>query len=804
MWSEFGFECRWSLRRLWCSWRRTVSVVGVLGVTLGFVATAMTVLYSVLIRALPYANSDDLVTVSMNQTVTRPGGDLVSLQQYDEWREHSTTVESTGIYRTGIACVLGPAAQRLQGVSLSSSVAGLVFPAPLAGRLLDIADDAAGAAPVAIVSDRVRRATLASMGDVVGAYLDCRVPGAEVTERVRIVGVVPGEFTFPMGTDSEVWMSVRRATADVAARTTKAYNLVGRLRHDASLATASDEFRRSPSTVAGTVTPNGPLTVVRLVDAVPGTISAGLWLVLGGAVLVYALACASAATLWATRSRAEHAEMGIRVALGASRRQLMMRYLTDASLVSVIAGGLSAGIATAGLGLVDVVARGIVPRTQELGIGLPLLFSVCALAVLTPVLIGTIPAIAALRFSPKAVLAGRGDGAPRRALLPPSQVLVAVQVWLAVLLVAATIQLASGFRRLVDVDLGFVPAGLVAVQVRPPYFEWTAGARSRWSAFYAQLIDELAAARGVQAVAAVDALPLDATSKTWTFGVEGSDAREGDPEPSVERRVVAGDYFRTMGMTLRSGRSFARTDTASTERVAVVNDACAEAYWPRQSPLDRSLAFGRDRYRVVGIVNTVRHFGPFEPGRPEVYLWQAQVPTPSMTIVARVSGPARPEQIIRDAVKRSAYFEMGGVEDVQRKLGRYWALPRLLTVVATVFGAVAFLVAVAGVFLLQYHLTQLRMREFGIRAAVGAAPPQLTRLAVRGALAPVFVGVGAGLVTMPLCSRALSAAVGPLPLEPWSATIMAVGCLTVACLAASYLPARRAGKAETSLLLRVG
>ncbi len=694
--------------------------------------------------------------------------------------------------------------ERLDGALVTSSLLPLLGRGPAIGRGFGAADERPGAAPVALLSDRLWRRRFGGDRTIVGRAIT--LDGSPVT----VAGVMPPGFGFP-DPETEIWLPLTFTAEQMERRATQVLHVLGRLRPGAAPAPAQAELRviarrlreRYPATNARI-----DFKLVPLLEQEVAGVRPTLLVLECAVAFLWLLACANTGNLTLTRMLHRRLELTLRLALGAGPRQLLAAALNESLLAVVISGGLGLLLAAALLTLLRAANLPHLPRLAEirLGSGPVALFTV-TLSGLTLLLSGLIPVLqGGPSRHPAQVLkeGGRGMAAGTGRRLRGALVVLQMSSAL-ILLIGAGLMIRS-FLNLGRVDPGFDPAGLLAFKVSLPESRYQSGAKRE--AFFAEALRRIRQLRGVQDAGTVDLLPLSGGS-TASLAIEGRPALPGQL-PEVQWRVAGSDYFRTMRIPLVRGRLFNAADTPRSPMAGLVSAAAARRFWPGENPIGKRVKAGESPREpwitIVGVVGDVRDLGLESPYAPTLYQSLAQRGDAERTLVVRFAGREVPGV---GAVSRQiwsldpdlAVYDVQAADDLLR--GSI-ARQRLGMLLMALLGGVALVVAVAGAYGVLSYLVGQRGGEIGIRMALGAGRPQILGMVLREGLRLVAVAALVGLGCSLALARLLSGLLfGVSAFDPWTfsgITLVLVAAGLVACL----LPARRATAVEPAAALRAG
>jgi predicted permease len=787
-----------------------LSAIVTLGLGIGASTLMLSVVDTVLLKPLPYPDSEQLVGVyRIDPEVTGPSPTVsrlstlfaVPYEVFEDWRDMSPVLESAGAYHTSSATLTGgDRAERLSGAGVTSGVfTALDIPAALGRRFIP-ADDEVGAPSLVVLSHGLWQDQFGADPGVLGRQLS--LSGVQYT----VVGVMPQEFRFPFAR-TQLWMTFSDQRKTSPVRNSGYLQVIARIRSGVGL----EQAQREVDAVAQRIGEVHPAEVEHGIglfsykDLVVGSTGVGLLILLGAVGLVLIIACANIANLLLVRATERRRELGIRQALGAGRFRLMAQHLNESVVLSLAGGltGLIIAVATRGP-FINAVPGGV-PRAGEIAVDYRVFVIAAGISVLTGLLAGVLPALRAGRTAVVDVLqdGGRGFVGGRRRNRT-NAALVVSEIALAFVLLAVAGLLVKSFSRLTSVERGFEAAGVLVMPVTLP----TQYRQSPVDAyvFFEELGDRLAAIPGVEEVGGASQMPFVGG---MSFPPTSIEASSGIVEDIHHFSVVTPEYFGAMNIPTVSGRLLTAADRWSTDPVIVINEAMARKYWPEENPLGRRVRrdiAGDSIWRtVVGVVGDVR-WNMDQEAFPDYYIPYAQNSLWFHTMVLKTA--IEPTAIIPAA--REALWAING--DIP---ARVWVLEDLIDQSASVAGprfgiyvlgslsALAAILAVLGVYGVLAYAVEQRANEIGIRIALGAGTRNVVRAVLQRGLIMAGVGVGIGLGIAVAISRITSAMLYEVsPTDPVTLTI--VGLLVAgAALIASYIPARRATKVDPVEALRM-
>jgi putative ABC transport system permease protein len=807
------------LRYAFRSLRKTPAFTAVAVITLALGIGANTAIFSivdaVLLRPLPFPEPDRLVQIW-------PGGgpDVGKSHSYPDvadWRTMSHSFSGIATYRPESFALTGDGEPlHVRGSVVSANLMDVLGIAPALGRSFSPADDRPGPRTV-VLSDGLWRRRFGGDAGIVGRSV--LVDGRSF----RVSGVMPAGFQFPIeprppelwanaGIDAERSPEAPGEKSQAEERGWRSLRTIARVKPGVTIAHARDEMRSIALTLAAKYPDNdahrsadlGPLHRALVRDLEPAL------LVLFGAVgCVLLIACANIANLLLAKAGSREKELAVRAAIGASRGRVVRQLLTESVLLALIGAG--AGVLLARWGIDLVVAGGPrdVPRLSQVRLDGWVFAFTTAIALATGIAFGLAPALRAApaRLAEALKDAGRGASAGvRRNRL--RSFLVVAEVTLALVLLAGAGLLLRSFDRLRHVDPGFRPDHLLSLRFNLPDRAYPRPEMT--AAFVAGVVERTAALPGVRSAAAVGPLPLGGGNMGTSMEIEEKPLPKSEL-PVVDTRIATPGLFRTMGITLASGRDFGPEDRLDSTPVVIVNRTLARRFFPGRDPIGRRIKPGISALpgeppfrRIVGVVGDVKHVELSEEPDVQIYLPASQVPFGAMTVVVRGAGrplDAAPAvtAVIHAADPAVPVFD---VRTIDEYMSQAVARPRFNTILLGLFAALALLLTAVGLYgVLSYSVSQ-RTHEIGIRRALGADDPAVYRLVVGHGMRMAGLGLLLGVAGALAATRLLSSllfGVEPFDLPTFAAVTLGLAAVS---LAASWLPARRAAGIEPTVALR--
>ena len=742
-------DLRYALRQL----LRTpgFTVVALLTLTLGMGAntTFFTVLYGVVLRQPPYPEPGRLVSLHNVWAGEIANGGRLSRAEFRDYQQRQRAFEAIAASDLGRMTLTstaggGPVAERVKVSRTTANLFPVLGVTPARGRGIRNGDEHAGA--IAVVSDELWRTHLGGADDILDRTV--RLNGVEYA----IVGVMPPGFAYPepgMG----AWLPLDVSPRDPSDYTDRYLAVVGRVADGVTADAARLDLRRVAAQLqregadAYPADERWSIGFESLRQSQFGRMLLPLGLLMSAAAAVLLIACVNVAIMSLLRALARRREISIRVAIGATRRDVVRQLGAEAAVLCVLgaAGGLL--LADAGLALVKAFAPADIPRLAETAIGIPAVLFAGGVLVAVTLLVGLALALVALRLNIFEEIVPKGRSSEGRTTSRLRDVLTVAEIALAAsLLVCAGLTLRS-LNALARVDLGFATEQRFAFKTNLTAEAYPDPARV--DRFYAQLMSGLESAPGTLSIGAISYLPLSGEGRSVMAAP--ADVRDGDQPLTAGWRIVRGRYFETMGVTLLRGRLFSAHDRADAPAVAIVDEVLARRLWAdAASAIGRHMRFGTgpraETRTVVGVVRHVSHDDPGRASLPMAYAPQSQVYQRGMyTVVRTTSDPHAVASAARRAVASAdPSVPMYFAETVDARYDRALALPRFTALLVSAFSTLALLLAGVGIFGVTAYAVAQRTREFGIRFALGAQRTDVAALVLRRVGLLAVAGLAAG------------------------------------------------------------
>jgi predicted permease len=804
-----GQDLRYGFRTLRKNPGFTAIAMLALALGIGANTAIFSVVNGVLLQPLAYPDADRLLRIY--ETTPKYGGSSVAYPNFLDWRRESRSFTDMGAIRDDDFNFTGAGQpEQVSGEYVSASFFPVLGVTPFLGRSFRPEEDRQGAACAVMLSYGFWKQRFGADPNILGKPLTLNAVSCAV------VGVLPPDFrtreNARVYVPIEQWNSIGLRTRE----SRPGLRVIGRLKPGATIEGAQAEMasicdalsHQYPKTNAGR-----GAKLVRMKDDMVGYIRPTLMLLAGAVGFVLIIACANVANLLLARSTARRREFAIRAALGADRKRVVRQLLTESVLLSL--GGAMIGLLLArwGTRLVLAAAPGSLPRSGEIGIDPYVLLFTLAVSVVTGVLFGLAPAFQGANADPQESLkeGARGAGGGRHRA---EGIFVAVEIGLAVILLAGAGLMIESLWRLWRVDPGFNTRNILTTQVAlsPKVMASPPGIRLA----YQQLLGRVAAVPGVQLAAITSVVPLSERNSEMPFWPDAGPQPAQDRMTSAMFYLVTPDYPSVMQIPLRRGRFFTDRDTLASPPVVVIDDVLARRVFPSQDPVGRQIGIMvLGPVEIVGVVGHVKQWGLDADDtariREQIYFPFLQVPDKFMsggvaglTLVLRTgTEPLSLVSAVRAQVAGPTQDQpIYAVRTMEQIIADSLAERRFTMLLLIIFAATALLLAAVGIYGVMSYAVTRRSHEMGIRAALGASRGEIVGLVVRQGMRLAAIGMAGGLIAALALTRFLAGLLyGVRPADP--ATLAAVTLLLGAiALLACYIPARRAAAVDAVVALR--
>ncbi len=800
-------DLRFAFRQLRKSPGFTFIAVLTLALGIGANTAIFSVINAVLLRPLPYPEPHRII--ALNESAPGQASIGLSFPDYVDFARDNTVFENLAVSRFDgdtLTAIPGGVGEHVGVAYVTANFFKVIDLQPEIGRAFSDEEDRAGVPALTVISDRLWRRLF---------HADPAVLGRNVRLHDRpytVVGVMPAEMASPQ--DADVWVPIIARSGNNAWQSRAIHPLLygwGRLKPGVSL----EQARHEMATIAARIAKEHPdsnkgvgVLLRPLLDSIVGDYRKNLALLLGAVALVALVACANLANLFAARGAARAREFAIRTAVGASRGRIVRQLLIESALVAVAGGALGLLLAIWSRDTLVALGPHGVERFREITFDGRVLGFTFLVATATTLLFGLLPAWKASRADVQLALHRSSSRVSEsRAAARTRDWLVIGEIALTLVLLSSAALVLKSFAHAQRLSLGYEANGLLTARIDLPFTTYKDPQKT--ITFENALIDKVRALPGVQN-AAIGTNPPLLTGWQIGFTREGVVQTPAD-QPSAESDVIAGEYFATLKATLLRGRALDARDTKTSPPVTVIDQELAEHYFPGEDPIGKRLSMHPDDagtgdrlFEIVGVVARMKVHGVEEAGpMPVVYFSQTQINRRNLVLLIRGSHVESLERSIAQIV--SSIDPAQPVYDVRPmidRVGETWATQRLLTFLLSAFAGLAFVLATIGLYGVIAYSAARRLREIGVRLALGAQRADIRALILGHGLRLLSLGLAVGLAGALTVSRLLrSFLFGVNAVDPaiyFAVTLL----LSLAALLACWLPARRAARIDPIITLR--
>ena len=831
-------DFRYALRLMRRNPGITALILSTLAVGIGANAAMFSVVNTVLLRPLPYADPGQLVAVDAVHAVTR-AAELTAPPDFYSYREQNRSfLGLDAFYTRSFNLTGGSEPERIPTLVVSSGFFSTLGSPPALGRGLVRQDETWGAHRVAILTDGLWRRRFGADPGIVGR--DVTLNG----EPFEVVGVLARDFSF-LATNAQLVVPMSFAPGDsLNSHSNYFLRMVGRLRDDVTRAQASADLNRILQAIIAkeSINQGSALDLTSLHEALVGDVRRPVLVLLGAVGFVLLISCANLANLLLARAIVRQREIAVRLAVGATRRRLFGQFLIESVLLALLGGVLGLGLAYVSTDTLNLLSVSVLPRAEPIRVDRTVLVFVFGIAVLTGIVLGLAPAIhgivrdvgEGLKDSARTVSESRGRHRLRA-------VLVVAEVALSLVLLVGAGLMVKSMYQLLNVETGFQADGVLTMRMTLPAEKYVDLERSRRldptayvkaTAFFDEVVSRVRGVAGAEVVGAINGLPL--MGEIWGKQVTFFDRplpKDLSGLSPIQYRLIAGDYFRAMGIRVRSGRAFTEDDTLDAPKVAIVNREMAHRHYGGGDPVGKVISvnpplellpqsqidearragtlpddYTPTKFTIVGVVDDVLYGGLTRAVPPLVYVPFAQGSEGTTDMFLVVKTARDPLALVGDIRHRIAEVDgdqpVANVQTMESRVSASVAQPRLQMIVLSVFAALAALLAALGIYgVMSYAVTQ-RQHEIGIRLALGAARREVVGLILRQGLQMIAIGLAIGLAAALAVSGVLRALLFGVSTTDPAVFAAIVVLLSVSAWLATYVPARRAARMDPLATLR--
>lgn len=787
--------------------RTTIVILLTLGISIGAVTVLFTLVNSILLRPLNYGDPERLVRIFESNPKKDSEFFSVSPANYLDWKKQSHSFDDMGAMTRpdNLNLVVGSEPEPVSASRVSVNLFSLLRVNPMLGRSFLPEDGQSNAENAVLLGYDFWRDRFGSNENSIGKRILLN------RDSYTVVGILPADFRLPLYNHADLYLPLKFTPVELD-RARRFLRVVARLKPGLPMEQAQSDMNH----VAGWLEREYPASNVGwgirlkgLKEVVIGEdFRKSILLLLSAVLLVLLISIANVANLLSAQSSARHQEIALRAALGATRLRLIRQLITESILLSVMSGALGIFIAFWSLDLFLAYAPYHFPRVNEIKLDGFVLFVTLLVSFLTAILFGIVPALqsskvdvnTALKEAAKGTMGSVGRGRVRN-------VLVVVEVVLALAVVIAASLLMKSFWRLENVNPGFDPHQVASLRLNLPETKYSQP--ESIDAFYNQLLERVKGLPGVQSAAFTNILPLGGGNSMTAFHIVGRPSELSNHSEAASYRIVSPQYFSAMRMRLMAGRYFQENEHRTDPAVVIINNAMGRRYWPEENPLgkriDVPVGDSLGSYEIIGVVGNVKEISLDEEELPTMYFSSIQVPPQrSSTLVVRTTGdPLNSIASIRQQLwSLDRNLTAADVETLEQVLSHSLSDRRFSMILLTIFAFIAILFSAVGIYSLMAFSVNQRMQEMGIRMALGAQRKDLLRMLLKQGMSLVAIGLVVGLAVSFACSRIISSLL--YEMSPADPSIFLAGSLFVCLVAlgASLIPTWKAANVSPLRALR--
>jgi len=789
------------------------TLVAVLTLTLGIGANTaiFSLLYQILLRPLPYPAADRLAFVWNTYPLMGLPQASVSIPDYIDRKTQADAIEDATLFtQRPLNLASGGTPEQLRGLAVTPSFFSTLQRQPFLGRGFTEGEAQTQADRFAILTFAIWQSRFGSNAAIVGQ--DIRLNG----EAYRVVGVLPADFDLPSRDISLlVPFSFTPQQMSDQGRGNEFSSMIARLKPGATIEQVNAQMKtivdrtldRLPQFQSFARTSGFGGYAIPIRDQLVGDVRAPLYVLQVGVLVVLLIACANVANLLLMRATGRYRELAIRTTLGAGRGRLVRQMLTEGVVLSLLGGigGLALGLA--GVRALIALSSRQMPGMADASLHPAVLVFTLALAVATGMIFGVVPAIGVMRGNTATILKDDNTrGSSGRGTRLMRSTLVILEMALALMLLVGAGLLIKSFARITDVDPGFSTENVLTTQLSLPATRY-ADAPSR-SAFWLRLVEKATAMPGVTSVGLTSNVPFNGNVSSGSYAIVGYTPGAGEAAPHGRQEVVGADYFKAMQIPLIEGRLFTDGDTADSPPVVVVDKYLADKYFSKKSAIGQHIRRGGPQappFTIVGVVGTINSIDLGMPVTKErIYYPVAQQPLPSMALTLKTGlDPQTLIPQVRQAVQSlDPEQPLADVRTMDQWVLRSLENRRTPMMLLALFGAVALILSAIGIYgVLAFGVAQ-RVREFGIRQALGADQKSILRLVLTQGMVTAGIGLLVGLSGAFLLTRFLQSMLFGVGTHDVPVFAGVTVLLLLVAVAACYIPAKRATEVDPMIALR--
>jgi putative ABC transport system permease protein len=805
-------DLRYGLRML----RRNPGFTLVATLTLALGIGANTAIFSVvnavLLQSLPYRDPDQLVMVSYYRG--NYGGEGTGFAEFLTWRDQAQVFEQIAAYTIGTADLIWSGEpSRLNAGYVTSGLFSTLGVGPALGRTFTPEEDKPGGSSVVILGHNLWQRRFGGDREVLGRTLN--LDGQSRT----VVGIMPPGFQFPGEID--LWLPIGCIYSEETIRQLGGpVDVIARLKPGVTAETIRADFsiiieRQRQDFAKGPFAKMDPnfysdvqVRVIRLSERLVIDIRLALLVMFGAVAFVLLIACSNVANLMLARAMARQKEMAIRTAVGAGRLRLVRQLLTESLLLSLSGAVVGLLVAKLGINLLVAINPGGIARMEQSGVDGRVLGFTSATAVLVGLLVGIFPALQASKTDVNEALKAQSARlSPGRIARRSLHALVIAELALTLTLLVGAGLMIKSYLLLLAVPKGFDPGGMLTLVLSPSSAKYPLESPQR-RVYFQELLERIQAVPGIQSASLASFLPLTGPTLGMGFQIEGRPPFSQGREPLAMFNLISSDYFQTMRIQMRAGRSFTSQDGAETPQVAIINETMARRHFPNENPIGRRLLpLHATPKTIVGVVGDTRHLGPDREVEPEIYVPYLQDLNGDMRLTVRVASGESNLSGLAAAIRKQAQAQepnepINPIVTMEKRLSDSIAPRRFQMLLLAVFAALALVIAAVGIYGVISFAVSQRTQEIGVRMALGARAGDVLWMVVWRGMRLALVGAALGLAGAFGLTRIMKNLLFEVSAtDPATFALIALLLVSVAFIA-SYIPARRATKVDPLIALR--
>jgi putative ABC transport system permease protein len=788
------YELRFASRILRKNPSLSIVIVLLLGLGIGANTAIFSVVNSVLLRPLPYRTAERLMAI--HQTQNAEEMKWIAQEYFIEWQRTSTQLEQmAALSPEGFNVRIGEGTYRVQGARVTTNFFSMLGVSPRFGRLFIEADARHENEPVAILDHAFWQNNFGSDPNIIGQ------PITIDSTSYTVAGILPAGFDYHYHQD--VWIPLRFTKEELQSRSERSLHVVGLLKSDAGLQQAQTELNTIASQIPEFDSQLENVRLVPLQELLAGEVRPTLLIFQAGVGFVLLIVFVNVANLLLAHAANRQREVAVRLALGAGRSGLLKQFFMEALVLSLTGGFLGVAILLFTHKMLLVAASNYLPFTASLAsLDFHVLAFAGVLSVLTALFLSLVPALQIPKNDlPEVLRAGRSVTGHSRW----QTFLVIAEVALSVILLAGTGLMIRSFWQLQAVNPGFDSNPVLKLRIALPEIRYPD--EQKQMEYYREGLERLKGLPGVQSVAMINWLPLSGITLRVNF--DPSDGAGSKHE--IHCHVITPDYFRTMSIPLQSGRSFSEQDDSGAPAVAIVTQTFVRRFLPNRDPIGETIRVNHRGVpvfaNVIGLVDDVRNEAIDLPPQPAIYVSHRQAPWRTVPLREFVIKTASDPAMLAESAQSKLWsidseVPIYRVEPMSTALNRSLGVRRFNKNVISIFGTVALLLVIIGIYGLIAYSVSRRTREIGVRMALGARHSDvltmILRQGIRIAIAGICIGVATALALTGGMSKLLF---GVSPSDPITFAAISALIILVSC-AAAYIPARRATKINPLIALR--